>query len=197
MTPAELGSGTLTLNNYGVFGVDDSAAIINFPEAAILGVDRITDKPWVVKGELAVRKVTELTLTFDDRVCHGGTAAGFLRYVAVCIGRHRGTWFHSYGHVRVRSLCLPQHSPLGDEASCFLARVLLPECILLVPTVRRFNAAKWRRQRVPLVVLEAMTMHSGHFGSASWAEITGLDTSVSEGSRVFHLLSNGAGLEYR
>lgn len=81
-TPGELGSGTFTLNNYGVFGVDGSAAIINYPEAAILGVGRIFDKPWVLDGELAVRKVTELTLTFDHRVCDGGTAAGFLRFVA-------------------------------------------------------------------------------------------------------------------
>jgi pyruvate dehydrogenase E2 component (dihydrolipoamide acetyltransferase) len=81
-TPSELGSGTFTLNNYGVFGVDGSAAIINHPEVGILGVGRIIDKPWVVSGQLAVRKVTELTLTFDHRVCDGGTAAGFLRYVA-------------------------------------------------------------------------------------------------------------------
>ncbi|MBT2534305.1 2-oxo acid dehydrogenase subunit E2 [Arthrobacter sp. ISL-48] len=84
-TPAELGSGTFTLNNYGIFGVDGSAAIINHPEVAILGLGRIMDKPWVVNGELAVRKVTELTLTFDHRVCDGGTAAGFLRFVADAI----------------------------------------------------------------------------------------------------------------
>ncbi|MFP5310872.1 MAG: dihydrolipoamide acetyltransferase family protein, partial [Actinomycetes bacterium] len=81
-SPAELGSGTFTLNNYGVFGVDGSASIINHPEVGILGVGRIIDKPWVVNGELAVRKVTELTLTFDHRVCDGGTAGGFLRFVA-------------------------------------------------------------------------------------------------------------------
>ncbi|WP_285249787.1 dihydrolipoamide acetyltransferase family protein [Pseudarthrobacter sp. fls2-241-R2A-168] len=84
-TPTELGSGTFTLNNYGVFGVDGSAAIINHPEVAILGVGRIIDKPWVVNGELRIRKVTELTLTFDHRVCDGGTAAGFLRLVADAI----------------------------------------------------------------------------------------------------------------
>ncbi|MDF2048427.1 dihydrolipoamide acetyltransferase family protein [Arthrobacter sp. Cr_A7] len=84
-TPIELGSGTFTLNNYGVFGVDGSAAIINHPEVGILGVGRIIDKPWVVNGKLAVRKVTELTLTFDHRVCDGGTAAGFLRFVADAI----------------------------------------------------------------------------------------------------------------
>ncbi|WP_318779160.1 MULTISPECIES: dihydrolipoamide acetyltransferase family protein [unclassified Arthrobacter] len=84
-TPAELTSGTFTLNNYGVFGVDGSAAIINHPEAAILGIGRIIDRPWVVRGELAVRKITELTLTFDHRVCDGGVAGGFLRYVADAI----------------------------------------------------------------------------------------------------------------
>ena len=84
-TPSELGSGTFTLNNYGVFGVDGSAAIINHPEVGILGVGRIIDKPWVVDGQLAVRKVTELTLTFDHRVCDGGVAGGFLRYVADAI----------------------------------------------------------------------------------------------------------------
>lgn len=89
-TPTELGSGTFTLNNYGVFGVDGSAAIINHPEVAILGVGRIIDKPWVVNGELAVRKVTELTLTFDHRVCDGGTAAGFLRFVADAIENPNG-----------------------------------------------------------------------------------------------------------
>ncbi|NKX53465.1 dihydrolipoamide acetyltransferase family protein [Arthrobacter mobilis] len=84
-SPAELTSGTFTLNNYGVFGVDGSAAIINYPEAAILGVGRIIDRPWVVGGELAVRKVTELVLAFDHRICDGGTAGGFLRYVADAI----------------------------------------------------------------------------------------------------------------
>ncbi|UWX96615.1 2-oxo acid dehydrogenase subunit E2 [Arthrobacter zhaoxinii] len=81
-TPAELSSGTFTLNNYGVYGVDGSAAIINYPESAILGVGRIIEKPWVVSGQLAVRRLTQLTLVFDHRVCDGATAGGFLRYVA-------------------------------------------------------------------------------------------------------------------
>lgn len=81
-SPAELTSGTFTLNNYGVFGVDGSAAIINYPESAMLGIGRIIDKPWVVDGALAVRKLTELTLVFDHRICDGATAGGFLRYVA-------------------------------------------------------------------------------------------------------------------
>ncbi|GAB2634941.1 dihydrolipoamide acetyltransferase family protein [Kribbella swartbergensis] len=82
LTPYELSSGTFTLNNYGSFGVDGSAAIINHPQVAILGVGRIIDRPWVVNGELAIRKLTQLSLVFDHRVCDGGTAAAFLRFVA-------------------------------------------------------------------------------------------------------------------
>ncbi len=82
LTAHELTSGSFTLNNYGSFGVDGSAAIINHPQVAILGVGRIIDRPWVVDGELAVRKLTQLSLVFDHRVCDGGTAAAFLRFVA-------------------------------------------------------------------------------------------------------------------
>ncbi|MEU3793370.1 dihydrolipoamide acetyltransferase family protein [Streptomyces fructofermentans] len=85
LTPAELTGGTFTLNNYGVFGVDGSTPIVNHPEAAMLGVGRIIPKPWVHEGELAVRQVVQLSLTFDHRVCDGGTAGGFLRYVADCV----------------------------------------------------------------------------------------------------------------
>ncbi|MFH9394294.1 dihydrolipoamide acetyltransferase family protein [Streptomyces sp. NPDC017556] len=85
LSPAQLTGGTFTLNNYGVFGVDGSTPIINHPEAAMLGVGRIMPKPWVHEGELAVRQVVQLSLTFDHRVCDGGTAGGFLRYVADCV----------------------------------------------------------------------------------------------------------------
>ncbi|MCE7006627.1 2-oxo acid dehydrogenase subunit E2 [Kibdelosporangium philippinense] len=87
LPPAKMSGGTFTVNNYGVFGVDGSAAIINHPEAAIVGVGRIIDRPWVVDGQLAVRKVTELTLAFDHRVCDGEVAGGFLRFVADCVER--------------------------------------------------------------------------------------------------------------
>lgn len=85
LAPADLADGTFTVNNYGVFGVDGSAAIINHPQVAILGMGRVIDRPWVADGTLTVRKVTELTLAFDHRACDGGTAGGFLRYVADCI----------------------------------------------------------------------------------------------------------------
>jgi pyruvate dehydrogenase E2 component (dihydrolipoamide acetyltransferase) len=82
LTPRELTGSTFTLNNYGVFGVDGSTPILNYPEAAMLGVGRIVDKPWVRDGALLVRKVVQLSFTFDHRVCDGAQAGGFLRYVA-------------------------------------------------------------------------------------------------------------------
>lgn len=81
-TTQEMAGGTFTLNNYGAFNVDGSAAIINHPQVAILGFGRIIDRPWVVRGEICVRKITQMSLVFDHRVCDGATAAGFMRSVA-------------------------------------------------------------------------------------------------------------------
>jgi 2-oxoisovalerate dehydrogenase E2 component (dihydrolipoyl transacylase) len=90
LTAGDVTGGSFTLNNYGVFGVDGSAAIINFPEVAIVGIGRIMERPWVVDGGIRARPVTELTLAFDHRVCDGGVAGGFLRFVADCVERPVG-----------------------------------------------------------------------------------------------------------
>ncbi|MBS4100033.1 dihydrolipoamide acetyltransferase family protein [Tsukamurella paurometabola] len=82
LPPARLTGGTFTLNNYGVFGVDGSAPIINHPEAAILGIGRIIDRPWVVDGAIVPRRIAQVSLAFDHRVCDGGEAGGFLRLFA-------------------------------------------------------------------------------------------------------------------
>ena len=87
LTPAQMTGGTFTLNNYGVFGTDGAAPIINYPEAAMLGVGRIIDRPWAHEGQVALRKVAQLGVTFDHRVCDGRTAGGFLRFVADCVER--------------------------------------------------------------------------------------------------------------
>ncbi|MEK6467007.1 dihydrolipoamide acetyltransferase family protein [Pseudonocardia alni] len=82
VTAVELTRGSFTLNNYGVLGVDGSAAIINHPEVAMLGVGRVLPRPWVLDGAVVPRSITQLSLVFDHRVCDGGTAGGFLRFVA-------------------------------------------------------------------------------------------------------------------
>jgi pyruvate dehydrogenase E2 component (dihydrolipoamide acetyltransferase) len=85
LPPAQLTGSTFTLNNYGVFGVDGSTPIINHPEAAMLGVGRILEKPWAHQGQLALRHIVQLSFTFDHRVCDGGVAGGFLRFAADCV----------------------------------------------------------------------------------------------------------------
>ncbi|GAA5149601.1 dihydrolipoamide acetyltransferase family protein [Pseudonocardia eucalypti] len=81
-TPRDLTGGTFTVDNYGYFGTDDGDPIINAPEAAILGIGTIRERPWVVEGGLAVRRVVAFTLAFDHRVCDGGEAGRFVTYLA-------------------------------------------------------------------------------------------------------------------
>jgi 2-oxoisovalerate dehydrogenase E2 component (dihydrolipoyl transacylase) len=79
---AELRGSTFTVSNFGAFGVDGGTAIINPPEAAILGVGRIATRPWVVDNAVVPRSVVELSLVFDHRVADGGVAGGFIRHLA-------------------------------------------------------------------------------------------------------------------
>jgi pyruvate dehydrogenase E2 component (dihydrolipoamide acetyltransferase) len=82
LAPADLSGSTFTINNYGSLGVDGSAAIINHPEVAILGIGRMIERPWVVDGAIVPRRIAQLSLVFDHRVTDGGVAAGMLRQVA-------------------------------------------------------------------------------------------------------------------
>ncbi|MDR6613854.1 dihydrolipoamide acetyltransferase family protein [Leifsonia sp. 1010] len=85
LPPADLAGSTFTINNYGSLGVDGSAAIINHPEVAILGLGRAIERPWVVDGAIVPRRILQLSLVFDHRVTDGGVAAGFLRDIADAI----------------------------------------------------------------------------------------------------------------
>ncbi|GAA4121099.1 dihydrolipoamide acetyltransferase family protein [Nocardioides fonticola] len=80
--PADMAGGTFTITNVGVFGVDGGTPIINPGESAILCFGQIADRPWVVDGELAVRKVATLTLSFDHRHIDGEAGSRFLADVA-------------------------------------------------------------------------------------------------------------------
>jgi pyruvate dehydrogenase E2 component (dihydrolipoamide acetyltransferase) len=82
LAPAELTGSTFTINNYGSLGVDGSAAIINHPEVAILGIGRMIERAWVVDGAVVPRRIAQLSLVFDHRVTDGGVAAGLLRDIA-------------------------------------------------------------------------------------------------------------------
>ncbi|GAA4526065.1 dihydrolipoamide acetyltransferase family protein [Nonomuraea ferruginea] len=83
--PAEMAGGTITITNVGVFGVDTGTPILNPGESAILAFGQVRDMPWVVDGELAVRKVTTLALSFDHRVVDGELGSLFLRDVGAML----------------------------------------------------------------------------------------------------------------
>ena len=78
--PTDFG-GTFTITSLGPMDVDGFTPIINVPEAAILGVGRIADKPVIYKGQIAARKMMTLSLAFDHRVTDGAPAAKFLKTI--------------------------------------------------------------------------------------------------------------------
>ncbi|EHR53809.1 pyruvate/2-oxoglutarate dehydrogenase complex, dihydrolipoamide acyltransferase component [Saccharomonospora marina XMU15] len=83
--PEDMLGGTFTITNVGVFGVDTGTPIINPGESAILALGAIRDMPWVVDGELAVRKVLQLSLSFDHRVVDGQQGSQFLADVGALL----------------------------------------------------------------------------------------------------------------
>ncbi|HZV50777.1 MAG TPA: dihydrolipoamide acetyltransferase family protein [Candidatus Dormibacteraeota bacterium] len=85
--PGDLEGATFSISNLGMYGVDEFAAIINPPEAAILAVGQIKDAPVVEDGRLVVGKVMRLTLSVDHRVFYGATAARFMAEVRRLIER--------------------------------------------------------------------------------------------------------------
>jgi 2-oxoisovalerate dehydrogenase E2 component (dihydrolipoyl transacylase) len=81
-TPADLNGGTITITNIGVFGVDGGTPIINPGEAAILCVGAVRRQPWEYHGEIALREVATLSLSFDHRLVDGQQGSLFLASVA-------------------------------------------------------------------------------------------------------------------
>ena len=77
----EMKGSTFTITNYGHFGGTFATPIINYPEVAILGTGKISDKPWVKNSQIMVRKILPLSLTFDHRVTDGVDASLFLTKV--------------------------------------------------------------------------------------------------------------------
>ncbi|WP_219414604.1 dihydrolipoamide acetyltransferase family protein [Pseudonocardia nigra] len=75
----EMSGGTFTISNLGMFGVEQFAAVINPPEAAILAVGAATEEVRVVDGEFAARRILRVTLSADHRAIDGATGAAFLR----------------------------------------------------------------------------------------------------------------------
>ena len=84
-TPAETADGTITITNVGVFGIDTGTPILNPGESAILAFGAIRQQPWVHKGKIRKRYVTQLALSFDHRLVDGGLGSRVLADVAAVL----------------------------------------------------------------------------------------------------------------
>ncbi|MEE1650931.1 dihydrolipoamide acetyltransferase family protein [Brachybacterium sp. J144] len=77
--------GTITITNFGVFGIDSGTPILNPGESVILGVGAIKDKPWAVEGRIEIRKIAQLALSFDHRLIDGALGAELLRDISAVL----------------------------------------------------------------------------------------------------------------
>ncbi|TGD85159.1 2-oxo acid dehydrogenase subunit E2 [Mycolicibacterium sp. CH28] len=78
LSPAELGNSTFTVSNFGALGLDEGVPVINYPEAAILGVGSLRPRAVVIDDEVVARPTMTLTCAFDHRVADGAQVAAFL-----------------------------------------------------------------------------------------------------------------------
>lgn len=84
-TPAQLAGGTMTITNIGVFGIDTGTPILPPGQSAIVCLGAVSERPWVVDHQLAVRQVTTLGLSFDHRLVDGAQGSQFLADVAALL----------------------------------------------------------------------------------------------------------------
>src|SRR5690606_19368078 len=78
LQPEEMQGSTFTVSNLGMYGIDEFTAIINPPDACILAVGAITEKPVVRNGAVTIASMMKMTLSCDHRVVDGATGAQFL-----------------------------------------------------------------------------------------------------------------------
>jgi pyruvate dehydrogenase E2 component (dihydrolipoamide acetyltransferase) len=78
LKPTELQGSTFTVSNFGALGLDDGVPVINYPEAAILGMGSLKPRPVVIDDAIVARPQMTLTCVFDHRVADGAQVAGFL-----------------------------------------------------------------------------------------------------------------------
>ena len=85
--PDDLSGGTFTLTNLGMYDIDAFTPLINPPECAILGIGRIVERPVGLNGQIVLREMMALSLSFDHRLVDGAPAARFLQRVRQLIER--------------------------------------------------------------------------------------------------------------
>ena len=80
-TREELTGSTITLTSLGRLGGIAATPVINYPEVAIIGVNRIAERPVVDRGQIAIRQMMNLSSSFDHRIVDGWEAASFIQRI--------------------------------------------------------------------------------------------------------------------
>lgn len=93
--PADMSNGTITITNIGALGVDAGTPILNPGEAAILAFGAVRPTPWVVQGEIQIRQVTQLALSFDHRLVDGELGSQVLERVAALLNDPGATFLYA------------------------------------------------------------------------------------------------------
>jgi pyruvate dehydrogenase E2 component (dihydrolipoamide acetyltransferase) len=83
--PAQMVGGTMSITNIGVFGIDTGTPILPPGESAIIALGAVMQRPWVVDGQIMVRDITTLALSFDHRLVDGAQGSKFLSDVALML----------------------------------------------------------------------------------------------------------------
>src|SRR5690606_9711962 len=86
-SPAELSGGTISITNIGVFGIDAGTPILPPGEAMILALGAVRRLPWEFKGEIALRSILTLSISFDHRLVDGEQASRFLADVGAILSK--------------------------------------------------------------------------------------------------------------
>jgi 2-oxoglutarate dehydrogenase E2 component (dihydrolipoamide succinyltransferase) len=81
LTPEDLEGGTFTISNGGIYGSLLSTPIVNPPQSGILGLHAIQDRPVAINGEVAIRPMMYVALTYDHRIIDGREAVSFLKTI--------------------------------------------------------------------------------------------------------------------
>ncbi|OMC10569.1 dihydrolipoamide acetyltransferase family protein [Mycobacterium sp. SP-6446] len=94
-TPADMSGGTITITNIGALGVDAGTPILNPGEAAILAFGAVRPTPWVVDGQITIRQITQLALSYDHRLIDGELGSNVLTRVASVLTKPVQTLLHT------------------------------------------------------------------------------------------------------
>ena len=81
LTIEDLQGGTFTISNGGVYGSMLSTPILNLPQSGVLGMHNIVERPMVVDGEIKIRPIMYLALSYDHRIIDGKESVSFLKMV--------------------------------------------------------------------------------------------------------------------